>query len=318
MLKLVYSDSLSPNMTILDMNKEGMTCIDFDTLNQLKNLKGIKFRNGNMSYFPDKDCNNPVHEEDTRILDLPNLKTIFLMKIQLLKFFDTSLMSKLEAFIVQSNPITEIAGTQFDNNPNLKSIGFYNNDFAVAPVITSFCKSLGNINLNLNSISEIPDDYFNGCSVQSIGISFNKLTSVPNFAPLGNSVQQITLTGKRISGIITTDMVKSLPNLTKFVFMRNKLLGFDARFCHLDHPVNIDVKQNPRLTIFENPYRFCIQLLDTFATKPKMVMTSTKIPCDHHRCWMKKYASKFTIEIDDCPDGRIWASITEADVCGQG
>ena len=73
MLKLVYTGSLFPNMTILDMNKEGMTCIDCDTLNQLKDLQEIMFINGYMSYFPDKDCNNPVHEEDSRILDLPNL-----------------------------------------------------------------------------------------------------------------------------------------------------------------------------------------------------------------------------------------------------
>ena len=205
------------------------------------------------------------------------------MKIQLLKAFNTSLTPKLESFFLQSNPITEIAGTQFDNNPNLKSIGFYNNDFAVAPVITSFCKSLGNINLNLNSISEIPDDYFNGCSVQSIGISFNKLTSVPNFAPLGNSVQQITLTGNRISGRITTDMVKNLPNLTELVIMRNQLQGFHASFCHKKRPLEIDVKRNHALTFFENPYWSCTDLLDTFTTKPKMAMTSTKIPCDHHR-----------------------------------
>ena len=33
MIKLVYGNTLFPSMTFLDMNKEGMTCIYFDTLN---------------------------------------------------------------------------------------------------------------------------------------------------------------------------------------------------------------------------------------------------------------------------------------------
>ena len=118
--------------------------------------------------------------------------------------------------------------------------------------------------------------------------------------------------------MIRNDMVKDLPNLTLLLIRNNKLKGFDVSFCHGNYPMEINVHQNYDLKVFENPYRFCIHLLDTFATKPKMILTSTKIPCDHHRCWMKKYASKFDIQIDNCPDGRVWASVTEADVCGQG
>ena len=65
--------ALSLDMTTLNMTGGNLTCIDFDTLNQMKQLQSIEYRNGNMPYFPDKSCDNPVHEEDSRILDLPEL-----------------------------------------------------------------------------------------------------------------------------------------------------------------------------------------------------------------------------------------------------
>ena len=318
LFELVYSNKLFPNMTSLDMKKEQMTCIDFDTLNQLKNLEEIKFADGDMSYFPDKDCNNPVHEEDTRALDLPNLKILFLMRIKLLKAPNTSLMPKLETFTIPSNTVKGVPANQFDNNGHLKIIEFFKNGLTSAPVITGGCKNLERLNNNVNSQTKIPHDYFNGCGIRVVGLKKNELTSFPTFAPLGNSVQEIKLESNEIPGMITNDMVKDLPNLTLFQIMDNKLDGFDASLCHGIHPITINVRQNTNLTIFENPYRFCIHLLDNFARKPKMTMTSTKIPCDHHRCWMKKYASKFTIQIDDCPDGRKWADVSEIDVCGQG
>ena len=77
--------SLSLNMTTLNMTGENLTCIDFDTLNQMKQLQSIEYRNGNMSYYPDKNCNNPVHEEDSRILDLPELQKPCFAKDQVKK-----------------------------------------------------------------------------------------------------------------------------------------------------------------------------------------------------------------------------------------
>ena len=149
MFKLVDGKTLFPNMTILDMNDEQMTCIDFDTLNQLKNLEEIMFENGDMSYFPDKDCNNPLHEKDTWALDLPNVSSIFFVDIKLLKAPNSSLMPKLEKFILISNAIREIPENQFDNNGQQKITGFYNNDLTSAPVITSHI-NLDKLNLNYN------------------------------------------------------------------------------------------------------------------------------------------------------------------------
>ena len=77
--------SLSLNMTTLNMTGENLTCIDFDTLNQMKQLQSIDYQNGNMSYFPDKNCSNPVHEEDSRILDLPELQKSCFTKDQVKK-----------------------------------------------------------------------------------------------------------------------------------------------------------------------------------------------------------------------------------------
>ena len=318
MCEFIYGNSLDPNITTLNMNKEKMTCIDFDTLNTLKRLESIRFINGNMSYFPDKDCSNPVHEEDIRPLDLPNLRVIRLTGIGLLKAPNTSLMPILESFTVAMNAIQEIPGTPFGNNSHLKVIGFYQSNLTAAPDITGGCNNLDKLNLNGNNIITIPENYFKGCSIKKPSIMGNDLTSFPNHAPLGNSVVQIKVNGNQISGMITDDMVKDLSKLTKFSIQNNKLQGFDASFCYRNQPMEINVGQNPELQIFENPYRFCIHLLDTFATRPKIILTATNISCDHHRCWMKKYASKFSIQIDNCPDGRSWAAVTEKDVYGEG
>ena len=317
-LKLINGNSLPSNMKILDMYMEYMTCIDFDTLNLLKNLEEINVYAVNMSYFPDKDCSNPVHEEDIRPLDLPNLRVIRLTGIGLLKAPNTSLMPILESFTVAMNAIQEIHGTPFGNNSHLKVIGFYQSNLTAAPDITGGCNNLDKLNLNGNDIITIPENYFKGCSIKKPSIMGNYLTSFPNHAPLGNSVVQIKVNGNQISGMITDDMVKDLSKLTKFSIQNNKLHGFDASFCHGNKPVTINVYMNTDLQIFENPYRFCIHRLDTFVTKPKMDLRSTKIPCDHHRCWMKKYATKFNLQVDNCPDGRAWTTVTEMDVCGQG
>ena len=104
-----------------------------------------------------------------------------------------------------------------------------------------------------------------------------------------------------------------------FALWSNNLQGLDCSLCQGRNPVTINVKNNANLAIFENPYRFCVHILDTFAIKPKMILSGTKVPCDQHRCWMKKYASKFTFEISSaCPDGRQWSTLTSADVCTEG
>ena len=177
MLKLVYTGSLFPNMTILDMQEEGMTCIDFDTLSQMKNLEEIRFQNGHMPYFPDKDCNNSVHEEDTRVLDLPNLKILILMNIQLQKAPNSSLMPKLEQYNLNVNPIKEILETQFINNGHLRQIQFYKSKLSVVPVIRNRCSNLISLNLNTNNFSKIPDDYFNGCGSEVTALRFNNTPS---------------------------------------------------------------------------------------------------------------------------------------------
>ena len=138
------------------------------------------------------------------------------------------------------------------------------------------------------------------------------------FGQISNYYNDNNINTNQISGLITNDIVKNLPKLNT-IFMRvNFFQGLDARFCHGNQPLSINTNQNVDLKIFENPYHFCTHVLDTFATKPRVILSSTKIPCDHHRCWMKKYASKFTIQIDDCPDGRRWKKVSEIDVCGQG
>ena len=317
-LNFGYVNSLSNDMTILDMNKEQMSCIDFDTLNQLKSLERINFENGNMSYFPDKDCNNPVHEEDPRPLDLPNLKYISLRKIRLLKAPSTSLMPKLENLVFAGNVIIEVQGTPFRNNVHMRLLFLNDNDLTSAPNITGACNNLDELIFSDNQITTIPENYFDGCNIKIVKIGPNKLTSFPKYSPLGKSVQKIELASNEISGIITNDMVKDLHNLTELAISNNQLQGFDASFCHGNQPTTIFIFQNTDLNIFENPYRFCIHLLDTFTTKAAIMLTSTNIPCDHHRCWMKKFDSKFRIFPFNCPDGRAWLPITESDVCGQG
>ena len=172
-ITLVCGNSLFHNITILDMNAEQMTCIDFDTLNQLKNLTEIKFENGKMPYFPDKDCNNPEHEEDPRPLDLPNLQYLTLKGIRLLKVPNTSLIPKLETIFVLGNPIRELEESQFINNGKLKLIGLAFNDFTSAPVITSGCNDLDRLNLNDNLLTKIPENYFSGCSIRQAEVMNN-------------------------------------------------------------------------------------------------------------------------------------------------
>ena len=235
-LKLGYVNSLSSDITKLDLNAEQMACIDFDTLNQLKSLERIKFENGNMSYFPDKDCNNPVHEEDPRPLDLPNLRYIRLSSIRLLKVPNTSLMPKLEDLDLSNNAIREVQGTPFINNVHLRRILLNDNDLATAPNITGGCNNLDELIFSNNQITAIPENYFEGCSIKRVQIGPNKLTSFPNYSPLGKSVLRIEVEGNEISGIITDNIVKDLPSLIYLEISTSKLQGFDASFCHVNRP----------------------------------------------------------------------------------
>ena len=147
---LVYANPLHNNITILDMDAEQLTCIDFDMLNQLKNLEEIKFDVGDMQYFPDQDCNNTVYEEDARALDLPNLKSLYLSNIRLLKAPDVSLMPKLEEILLPKNAIREIPGTPFRNNRNLKKLHFFDNYLTTIPNITGACNNLDTLSYEID------------------------------------------------------------------------------------------------------------------------------------------------------------------------
>ena len=131
MFTIIFCNTLPPNSTEFFLNKAYMTCIDFDMLNQLKNLETIRVFTCNMSYFPDKDCNNSIQDEATRPLELPNLKTLLLRNVRLLKAPDVSLMPKLEMFNLPENGVKEISGTPFINNHHLKIFGFFDNDLTV-------------------------------------------------------------------------------------------------------------------------------------------------------------------------------------------
>ena len=190
-MALVNGNSLPNNMTVLDMNLEQITCIDFDTLNQMKNLEKIKINRGNMPYFPDKDCSNPEHEEDTRELNLPILKSLYLKRVNLLKAPNSSPMPKLEIFSLTRNSSREIPGNQFKNNGNLKEIDVYDNSLTTAPNISDNSKKFDTLNLNRSQITLFPEDYFVGCNIRNVGVRVNRLTSFPNFDSLGDSVEEI-------------------------------------------------------------------------------------------------------------------------------
>ena len=302
------------------MKSQGLTCIDFDTLNQLKNLREISFEKGDMFYFPDKDCSNSVPEEDPRILDLPELTELYLIKINLGKVPNLSLMPKLELFDINSNKlITEIPGTPFANNTKLTRLNFHGTTMSTAPNLTGGCGNIASINVQYNKFKSLPDNYFEGCSsITFLSCAYCRLTSFPNFNPLGSSLVTLKLEGTKIVGVITSEMVKGLNKLRGMEFKKAQLNGVDASFCHNRHLTIFDVDRNNNLEFFENPYRFCMSLVDTLSTKPHIKMPSTKIPCDYRRCWMKKLASKFTITINNCPDGRQWSTVTEADLCSTG
>ena len=174
------------------------------------------------------------------------------------------------------------------------------------------------INFQFHNYTSVPIDYFEGCSINSITWAYSQLTSFPNFNPLGSSLERLKVEGTKIVGVITSEMVKNLTNLKKMEFKKAQLNGVDVNFCHNSHLTIFDVDRNYNLEFFENPYRFCMSLVDTLSTKPHIKMPSTKIPCDYRRCWMKKLASKFTITIGACPDGRSWSTLTEAELCSQG
>ena len=313
------SYSLPTSLTVLNMKTQGLTCIDFDTLNQLKNLKEIYYKDANMFYFPDKDCSNSVPEEDPRILYLPELTELTLAGIKLGKVPNLSLMPKLEVLDLNSNrEFSEIPGTPFANNVNLRNINFHGIKLSTAPNLTGGCGNIDFINLQWNSFASVPDNYFEGCSIRAISWANTYLTSFPNHNPLGSSLEQINLEGTRIVGVITSEMVKGLTNLKGMNIKRAQLSGVDVNFCHNSHLTIFDVDRNNNLEFFENPYRFCMSLVDTLVDTPHIKMPSTKIPCDYRRCWMKKLASKISITIDACPDGRSWSSVTEAELCSQG
>ena len=145
-----------------------MTCIDFDTLNQLKSLEEIFILGGNMPFFPDKDCNNTAPEEDYRPLNLPYLRNLYLIDSNLIKAPNTSQMPKLEKLLLPQNAIKEIQGTPFLNNGQLTVIVFFDNDLTAAPNITHGCNNIEKLNLNNNSLTVIPENYFLGCIASKI------------------------------------------------------------------------------------------------------------------------------------------------------
>ena len=224
---VLAGNALDLNMTKLHINSKDF-CIDFPTLNQMKNLLEIIMYESSMSYFPVKNCNSPTQEEDDRPVDLPNLKKIRLVGEKLKKAPNLNKMPRLESFEIQNTLITDMPGTPFQNNSLLSEVQFFYNKQLQAPNLTGGCEQLDLLRLFGNNLASLPKEIFVGCKIKEIYIMEEFFMDWPNFQPLGASVETIVVGTRPFTEWINDGSFKGLKNLKKLYLesMRHELILF--------------------------------------------------------------------------------------------
>ena len=188
---VLTGNALDMDMRKLDMTREGLSCIDFPALNQMKKLVEIKMKEDSMSYFPVKNCTNQAQEEEDRPVYLPKLKEIELIGKKLKKAPNLTEMPRLESFAMYHTLVTDMPGMPYQKNSRLSVVKLVNNTRLRPPNLTGGCEQLDVLFLQGNNQTSLPKDYFVGCKIRFIDIRDGFFMDWPNFLPLGASVETI-------------------------------------------------------------------------------------------------------------------------------
>ena len=119
-----------------------------------------------------------------------------------------------------------------------------------APLISSTCDELEQLDLRRNKLESLPEDYFTNCSsLYMVNLGENMLASLPDFKPIASSLAALLLTGNALTScgrICETH----LPKLQDMSMAQNELTYFDFNAADL-WPIiqNIMINHNRLKTI---------------------------------------------------------------------
>ena len=317
-INFLINDGLQRNVLVMGSVRQfrgNHQCLEYNFLKDETSTTFMSVIGTSMQYFPEGNCNNAIPEEELRVLQLPEMESLYLLDNKLLKVPNISGMSNLQTFHMQQSLVQTIPGKPFVNN-KLLNIVLVSNKLIVAPDLDGARGTLTYFSIAHNQLTSLPNNYFDGCTkLDQVNLNGNLLKSFPNFAPIGLSLTTIELQDNHVNETIRKDAIAMLQNLRTLYLMNNQMPAFVLSFCNLTQELYCKADNNS-FTRVENPYRDCIASVNTLP-KPIMILTRNRLlSCDEKICWMKQYGfGTKNVNLGVCPDGREWNHVTKEELC---
>ena len=296
-------------VTHFSFSKVGKLCLEFDTLNQLKQSIWIGITENKLKYIPIKNCGVTNIEADGRALDLPNLIELVLYKSELVQMPNISLLVNLRKLQLQNNNLTQLPQQSFAGNKKLQYIDISANLLTQPPDLSGGCTQLLTLKLSANNITNLPANYFRGCPVlATVYLNHNLFTALPSFTLIGNSLSTLYLQYNPISGMVSANSFFNLTALRNLQLEATQISGFDvSALKHTPSLYVLNLRRNNLLTEIGDPYRWCTGT--TCKHSHIYVDYNANIRCDESRCWAKRYPTPIKSYFSGC-FGKSWGSVT--------
>ena len=153
--------SMSVTAAIMSLTQN--QCVGYLDLKDRTDLQTINVMATSMQYFPEGDCNSTAADEESRVLVLPSLRNFRFTQNRLLKMPNVTGMTGLIEIKVNNALFPSITGKPFINNIKLQYLYLEHNKLVEAPNLEGGCTTLYQLLLHHNRLTNLPNDYFNGC-----------------------------------------------------------------------------------------------------------------------------------------------------------
>jgi Leucine-rich repeat (LRR) protein len=217
-------------------------------------------------------------------------------------FPDLSLLplsNNLQYLNLMENEIASIPEASLQRMTSLVSLHLSGNQITLMPELEAARKTLYELFISNNRVSDVPEGYFNGYQLQRIGLSANRLTSIPNISPLNSTLRYISLSDNDFS-IATCQTVSDILSPMK-----------QLQYLYMD---------NTRMKYFPDPRDLPQDFIDLW------IYNGETMICDCAMLWLQEISeadsSVLDITYDSTPcgapsslRGNLWNEITIDDMC---
>ena len=187
-------------------------------------------------------------------------------------------------------------------NSKIKVLDLEVNHLQVAPDLAQICSSLQDLILDDNQITNLPSNYFTGCTkLKSIKFRNNFLPSPQPFLQLGSALKVLNIGKNRFSEPISSTFFSGWPALTRVNMEYCNITSFDPETLkYAPDLVVVDLRGN-KLTRVKDPHQWC---QGAACTQMNFRLEENQLKCDYDFCWLKGTIT-FPYTIDGCEGNDI-------------